>query len=63
MLSLTLRRPYALRVARRTSYALARYYSAGVEAVPNKRKIWDSVDEAVKEVKSGDTVLVGGAYH
>ncbi|KAL1729257.1 hypothetical protein EV714DRAFT_251721 [Schizophyllum commune] len=60
MLSLTLRRPYALRVARRTSYALARHYSAGAEAVPNKRKIWDSVDEAVKDVKSGDTVLVGG---
>jgi hypothetical protein len=29
--------------------------------VPNKRKVWDSADEAVKDVKSGDIVLSGGA--
>ncbi|KAH9951887.1 3-oxoacid CoA-transferase [Amylocystis lapponica] len=28
--------------------------------VPNKTKVWDSVDEAVKDVKSGDTLLSGG---
>ncbi|TRM62648.1 hypothetical protein BD626DRAFT_557975 [Schizophyllum amplum] len=28
--------------------------------MPSKRKVWDSVDEAVKDVKSGDTLLVGG---
>ncbi|THH05299.1 hypothetical protein EW145_g4900 [Phellinidium pouzarii] len=28
--------------------------------VPNKSKVWDSVDEAVKDVKSGQTILCGG---
>ncbi|KAF9791188.1 3-oxoacid CoA-transferase [Thelephora terrestris] len=28
--------------------------------VPRKRKVWDSVDEAIKDVKSGDTLLSGG---
>lgn len=28
--------------------------------VSNKKKIWDSVDEAVKDVKSGDVLLCGG---
>jgi acyl CoA:acetate/3-ketoacid CoA transferase alpha subunit len=27
---------------------------------PKKSKVWNSVDEAVKDVKSGDTLLVGG---
>lgn len=28
--------------------------------VPRVNKVWDSVDEAVQDVKSGDTVLSGG---
>ena len=28
--------------------------------VPRKRKVWDSVDEAIKDVKPGDTLLSGG---
>jgi len=28
--------------------------------VPNKRKVWESADEAVKDVKSGDVLLCGG---
>ncbi|KIP08148.1 hypothetical protein PHLGIDRAFT_88580 [Phlebiopsis gigantea 11061_1 CR5-6] len=28
--------------------------------VPRKRKVWDSVDDAVKDVKSGDVLLSGG---
>ena len=30
-------------------------------AVPSKKKVWDSVDEAILDVKSGDIVLSGGA--
>ena len=37
-----------------------RFYSAGGTPLPNKTKVWDSVDEAVKDVKSGDTLLSGG---
>lgn len=29
--------------------------------VPLKRKVWDSVDEAVRDVKPGDTLLSGGS--
>ncbi|KAI0748320.1 3-oxoacid CoA-transferase [Daedaleopsis nitida] len=38
------------------------YYSTIVaeEAVPRKKKVWDSVDEAIQDVKSGDIVLSGG---
>ncbi|EGN96206.1 hypothetical protein SERLA73DRAFT_112388 [Serpula lacrymans var. lacrymans S7.3] len=36
-----------------------RHYSIAGHA-PLKRKVWDSVDEAVKDVKSGDTLLSGG---
>lgn len=46
-----------------TAYAPAafRKYSTPVDIpVPNKSKVWDSVDEAVKDVKAGDTLLVGG---
>lgn len=28
--------------------------------VPHKRKVWDSVDEAIRDVKPGDTLLSGG---
>ena len=39
-----------LRIARRS-------YSDGA---PNVNKVWDSVDDAIKAVKSGDTLLSGG---
>lgn len=39
-----------------------RYYAVvATSAVPQKSKVWDSVDEAVKDVKSGDVLLSGGA--
>ncbi|EGN96205.1 hypothetical protein SERLA73DRAFT_185833 [Serpula lacrymans var. lacrymans S7.3] len=38
-----------------------RWYSTPVDLpVPKKRKVWDSVDEVVKDVKSGDVLLCGG---
>lgn len=38
-----------------------RYLNVAAGApVPRKRKVWDSVDEAVRDVKSGDTLLSGG---
>ena len=38
-----------------------RYYSVVVDAArPKKTKVWDSVDEAVKDVKTGDMILSGG---
>jgi len=30
--------------------------------VPRKRKVWDSVDEAIKDVRSGDMLLSGGSW-
>ena len=36
-----------------------RYYSVARDA-PRKTKVWDSVDEAVKDVKTGDIILSGG---
>lgn len=41
--------------------ARMRYYSVVVDAArPKKTKVWDSVDEAVKDVKTGDMILSGG---
>ena len=38
--------------------ARMRYYSVVVNAPrPNKTKIWDSVEDAIKDVKSGDVVF------
>lgn len=38
-----------------------RYLNVAAGApVPRKRKVWDLVDEAVRDVKSGDTLLSGG---
>ncbi|KDQ60681.1 hypothetical protein JAAARDRAFT_125080 [Jaapia argillacea MUCL 33604] len=38
-----------------------RYFSTPTDLpVPNKTKVWDSADEAVKDVKSGDIILSGG---
>ncbi|KAI0724036.1 3-oxoacid CoA-transferase [Cerioporus squamosus] len=36
------------------------YSTSTEEAVPSKKKVWDSVDEAIQDVKSGDIVLSGG---
>ncbi|RPD66333.1 3-oxoacid CoA-transferase [Lentinus tigrinus ALCF2SS1-7] len=36
------------------------YSTIAEEAVPSKKKVWDSVDEAVQDVKSGDILLSGG---
>ncbi|KAI0054171.1 3-oxoacid CoA-transferase [Auriscalpium vulgare] len=39
-----------------------RFYSVPVSApIPSSsRKVWDSVDDAIRDVKSGDTILSGG---
>ena len=49
-------------VARAPRSVLARAYSVVAEgaAAPGKRKVWNSADEAVADVKSGSTVLSGG---
>ena len=42
--------------------ARMRFYSVVVDASrPRKTKVWNSVDEAVKDVKTGDIILSGGA--
>jgi len=44
-----------------TFVSTSRYYSTPTDIpVPNKSKLWDSADEAVKDVKSGDMLLCGG---
>lgn len=48
----------ALRLAVFTS--VTRKYSLPAEP-PKKSKVWDSVDEAVKDIKSGDVLLCAGA--
>ena len=41
--------------------ARIRYYSIVANAPrPRKTKVWDSVDEAIKDVKTGDIILSGG---
>jgi len=37
-----------------------RAYTDLVDAPVPKKKVWDSVDSAVREVKSGDVLLSGG---
>ncbi|TFY83242.1 hypothetical protein EWM64_g772 [Hericium alpestre] len=48
----------------RVSYTLrlrVRYYGTPADLpVPKTKKVWDSVDEAVKDVKTGDVLLSGG---
>lgn len=59
MLTLALRTCSGKRVL--TLHARVRYYGTPVNLpVPNKKKVWDSADEAVKDVKSGDILLCGG---
>ncbi|KAF4619444.1 hypothetical protein D9613_005354 [Agrocybe pediades] len=39
----------------------ARFFGTPVDIpVPNKSKVWDSADEAVKDIKSGSVLLCGG---
>jgi 3-oxoacid CoA-transferase len=38
-----------------------RAYSVPADPPVPKKKVWDSIDSAVKEVKSGDVLLSGGA--
>lgn len=60
MLSLTLQRA-RLSVTLGTRLGSWRALSTATELpVPNKSKVWKSADEAVKDVKDGDTVLSGG---
>ncbi|KAH9951886.1 3-oxoacid CoA-transferase [Amylocystis lapponica] len=62
MLALRPRPPALLRL--RNAVVLSsriRYYGVVADApIPRKTKVWDSVEEAVKDVKSGDTILSGG---
>ena len=45
------------------SIAARRYLSVVQDApIPKKSKVWKSVDDAVKDVKSGDIILSGGQY-
>ncbi|EIW85447.1 3-oxoacid CoA-transferase [Coniophora puteana RWD-64-598 SS2] len=63
MLSVRLARsaPWAAHHTRATfSLRVLRCLSTATDAIPNKPKVWDSVDEAIKDVKSGDTLLCGG---
>lgn len=41
-----------------------RYYSDLASAVPRKKKVWDSAEEAVAgdAIKSGDTLLCAGKF-
>ncbi|KZT11308.1 3-oxoacid CoA-transferase [Laetiporus sulphureus 93-53] len=66
---LAARRVGASRSARRISgtgprvvrLGITQYSTAAVELpVSNKTKVWDSVDEAINDVKSGDVLLSGG---
>lgn len=42
---------------------VVRKYSTPTDLpVPKKTKVWESVDEAVKDVKSGDVLLCGGKF-
>ena len=38
----------------------AHYSTVTEDAVPSSKKVWDSVDDAVSDVKSGDILLSGG---
>lgn len=51
-------RLYPARLSLALRLSTVRCYSAS--PVPRKTKVWDSVDEAVKDVKSGDILLCGG---
>ena len=66
MLTTTRRRALRLAAPPRTTEprgpSLRAYSVARAAPVPQKRKVWDSVDDAVQDVKSGDVLLSGGAH-
>lgn len=50
-----------LRGVTATSRFSLRLYSIAVDShTPKKSKVWESADEAVKDIKSGDILLCGG---
>ena len=51
---------YRIQLAQRK---LRSYHSAPHEPTPSTNKVWDSVDEAIADVESGDVLLSGGASH
>ncbi|GBE82066.1 3-oxoacid CoA-transferase [Sparassis crispa] len=55
-------RASALRVRPRATILVQRirFYSIPADLVPKKTKVWDNIDEALADVKSGDIVLSGG---
>lgn len=55
--------PVAAWKAQPSRLAQVQFYSVVTDApVPRKGKVWDSIDEAVQVVKSGDTLLSGGMF-
>lgn len=46
--------------ARLRIHAVRSYAVVADAALPKRTKVWDSIDEAVKDVKSGDILLSGG---
>ncbi|KII89250.1 hypothetical protein PLICRDRAFT_109208 [Plicaturopsis crispa FD-325 SS-3] len=63
-------KPHSLRLCIRARVVVypptlaRRWYSTPLKeaaaAVPSRRKVWDSAEEAVRDVKSGDVILSGG---
>ena len=53
---------YRIAAPTRISLFVRVRYLQTATPVRNK-KLWDSVDDAVKDVKSGDVLLCGGQYH
>jgi hypothetical protein len=60
----TLTRLTARACARPLSTAFGRrlYATAGADSIPKSRKVFDSADDAVKDIQSGSTVLSGGMF-
>ena len=62
---LRLTQPYRALRAPVLRFAPPAYYFRGLSTpadlpIPNKSKVWDSADEAVKDIKSGSVLLCGG---
>jgi hypothetical protein len=52
----------ALRTAVAASRGVRAYTVVADAAVPKKKKVWESADEAVADIKSGSMILSGGAF-
>ncbi len=60
----TLARPCLIQAQAPAHLARSSYSTVAAEgALPTKKKVWDSVDEAVADIKAGDVVLSGGMWH